>query len=122
MANAQFSILYYIFSTVLSFIDMFASSQYFKASFHCLFYSYNVNGILLIAFNLTLGAYVMFFLPFHNRIVNIIASGVLSASTFAAIVGYLSTVASSAGYNPLIALVVMSCTGAVAGMKRLGQS
>jgi uncharacterized membrane protein YjjP (DUF1212 family) len=105
MVNARLRILLFFFSTLMAFLDMFLT------------YSYHPLGVTLVVSNLAILAFVLYYLPFHRRLANVIAATVASASTATALVAYGSTATSPTSSNALIAGIVLlfpACFGGFA--------
>ena len=61
-------------------------------------------------------SYVVYFLPFHQKITNIIASSCLSASAAASLIAYISTIAKANNVGPIVALFILVIGVAVGGI------
>lgn len=59
--------------------------------------------MILVVANFVLLSYVIYFLPFHRRNVNIIVASTLGGSSILALIAYFSTLADTTGPKAIIA-------------------
>ena len=107
MANSRLKIAWFIFVTLLSFVDVFIATSV-KHSLTLIIY-----GVILMAANLYLLTHTLYFLPFHQRLTNKIVATCLSVSSIGSIVAFFSSLANSSGYGALIAFLVLSIPAGV---------